>query len=115
MQERFFIAKEAFLMKKDLSALIKELSQDHKMFEACQMAMRELYPELQLRWSRIYGSRWAYLSGSSADAISLNPIRMKINHEYGLCIDNADVISASQLEDIIQSLKGCWFYETLHL
>ncbi|CFY11633.1 Uncharacterized [Syntrophomonas zehnderi OL-4] len=98
-------------MKKKLLALINEYNGNHGMLTACQMAMQQLYPQLKLRWSRIYGSRWAFLEGNSDDYVPLNPTRIRINNEYGLCIDNADVITASELEDISQSLKECLAYE----
>lgn len=94
-------------MNKNLCALINEYIEKNEPLIACQMAMQQLYPQLKLRWLRIYGSRWAYLSGNSDDYLPLNPTRIRINNEYGLCIDNPDVITVAEIEDIKQSLKEC--------
>lgn len=97
-------------MTNALLNLIEEYRQNHNLLDACQMAMQQVYPQLVLRWSRIYGSRWAYLAGSSLDTIHFNSARFNISPEYGIFIDNADVISPSELEDIVQTLQGCFAY-----
>lgn len=95
-------------MTNALLNLIDEYRQDHVLIKACQIAVQQVYPQLLLRWSRIYGSRWAYLAGSSAATICLNPIRIRLSPEYGVCIDNADVISPAELADIVQTLEVCF-------
>ncbi|MEN6325438.1 MAG: hypothetical protein ABFD18_04395 [Syntrophomonas sp.] len=63
-----------------------------------------LYPGLIIRWSRIYGSRWAYLWGTS-DGIALNPVKVALNHNYGICIDNPEIFIDDELEKIVFNLK----------
>ncbi len=89
---------------------IDKYRRNHELPEACQLAMQHTYPQLLLRWARIYGSRWAYLTGSSADTLCLQPARFIISSEYGIFIDNADVLSPSELEDIVHTFKGCFAY-----
>lgn len=90
--------------------LVEEYRQGHELLQACQLAMQHTYPQLLVRWARIYGSRWAYLAGSSAETVCLQPARFRFSSEYGICIDNADVLSPTELEDIIQTLEGCFAY-----
>lgn len=95
-------------MTNDLLNSIDKYRRNHELPEACQLAMQQTYPRLLLRWARIYGSRWAYLTGNSANTLCLQPARYIISSEYGIFIDNADVLSPSELEDIVQTLKGCF-------
>lgn len=97
-------------MTNALLNLIEKYRPEHTLIDVCQLAMQQLYPQLLLRWSRIYGSRWAYLAGSNADTSCLTPTRIKISSEYGICIDNVDVISATELTDILQTLEVCFAY-----
>ncbi len=62
------------------------------------------YPGLIFRWSKIYGSRWAYLLGSS-DGIAFNPVKIALNHDYGICIDNPDILIKGELDKLIFNLK----------
>lgn len=94
-------------MTNALLNLVEKYRQDHALLESCQLAVQQVYPELLLRWSRIYGRRWAYLSGNSAETICLNPTRIKVSPEYGICIDNVEVLSPFELENMIKTLEGC--------
>ncbi len=93
-----------------LFSSIEKYRQDHDLVEACQLAMHQIHPRLLVRWSRIYGSRWAYLGGGSAETICLNPVRIKISPEYGICIDNVDLISSAELAEISAGLKESFAY-----
>lgn len=63
-----------------------------------------LYPELIFRWSKIYGSRWAYLCGNSSE-MAANPVKIPLNRDYGICIDNPDILSNGELDRLIFNLK----------
>lgn len=93
-------------MPKNLLTLIQGyLHEGYENLAACQKAMQELYPNLLLRWSHIYGNRWAHISGDTTDTVCLNPVRIKISQDYGICIDNVEIVNTSQLEDIVKDLK----------
>jgi hypothetical protein len=72
--------------------------------EVFHRALVEQYPGLQVRWVRIYGKRWAHLYGDAGD-ISCHPFKMQLNQDYGICIDNLELISHQKLEEIIATLK----------
>lgn len=79
-------------------------SPEDKLIGYINQELLALYPGLMLRWSKIYGSRWAYLCGSRGEVL-LNPVKIALNHDYGLYIDNPDIFNKDELENIILSLK----------
>lgn len=89
-----------------LSSLINKYYQySSDIILSCHQALKELYPELIVRWARIYGHRWAFMHGSAADDISLSTLKVQLNNEYGLCIDNAPIITLAELDTIRTTLK----------
>ncbi len=93
-------------MRRKIEALLEccSYSAGEEMVTACNQALQELYPELKVRWARIYGPRWAYLCGNS-EGISIGFKKIRLNDKYGICIDNAEILSPGEIEDIINSLK----------
>lgn len=63
-----------------------------------------LYPGLLFRWSKIYGNRWAYLCGNSSE-VALNPLKIALNHDYGICIDNPDILNNCELDKFAINLR----------
>ncbi|MEN6391238.1 MAG: hypothetical protein ABFD04_12545 [Syntrophomonas sp.] len=63
------------------------------------------YPGLSLRWSRIYGSRWAHFLGGGA-AVSFAPYKLALNNNFGLCIENPEILDPADLDIIVSELKG---------
>lgn len=76
---------------------------------ACHQALKELYPELIVRWARIYGYRWAFMHGQAAGDIGRATVKVQLNQDYGLCIDNAGIIAPGELDTIIGTLKKEYF------
>ncbi len=72
---------------------------------SCHEALKELFPELIVRWARIYGYRWAFIHGTITDNISTSLVKLRLNYNYGLCIDNAGIITSDELNIIINTLK----------
>lgn len=70
------------------------------------------FPGLQLRWVRIYGKRWDHLYGEAA-AFSGPGLRTRLNANYGLCLDNPELIPNPELETIIAMLKEIFNEDTL--
>ncbi|MBC7075250.1 MAG: hypothetical protein H5T98_04115 [Syntrophomonadaceae bacterium] len=108
--------REIYTYKKsaEMRQRIKELfdnpsysTDEKKLALACNQVFMELYPELKVRWARIYGPRWAYLCGGSEE-ISIAFKKIRLNDRYGICIDNAHILSPGELEEIIDSLKECF-------
>lgn len=71
----------------------------------CQDDLVRAYPELKIRWARIYGKRWAYLYGNSSDVSCQAPLKIEINQDYGLCIDNNGIISVEELDKVVATIK----------
>jgi len=71
----------------------------------CHDELIKVYPDLQVRWVRIYGKRWAHLWGSSSELCSHTPLKIKINQDYGLCIDNSELIPAADLEKVVNEIR----------
>ena len=94
-------------MTNTLQAIINEnLGRDpEQMIIATHQALQRLYPGLQLRWSRVYGRRrWAHIYGES-EHLSLRPLRVELGPDYGLYIDNPELIPPSDLDAIIGLLR----------
>jgi len=72
-------------------------------------ALLAQYPGLQLRWVSIYGKRWSHLYGDS-DIVALQPLKVQLNNDYGICIDNPEIIPHRNLEEIIAILKEFFSY-----
>ncbi|MDD3268619.1 MAG: hypothetical protein PHX14_04800 [Syntrophomonadaceae bacterium] len=67
----------------------------------------QLYPGLLLRWAKIFGSRWAYFYGNSRE-VALNTVKTTLKPEYGICIDNPDMLGTIELERLVIKLKECF-------
>lgn len=63
------------------------------------------HPGIMLRWARIYGTRWAHLLGEVHELTAI-PLKLQINQEYGLIIENPEILSAKDVESIVDLLKG---------
>jgi|GEM_PF-1725180 len=67
------------------------------------------YPGLRLRWVNIYGKRWSHLYGDY-DIVAIRPLKVQLNNNYGICIDNPEIIGRRNLEEIIAILKEFFRY-----
>lgn len=68
--------------------------------------LKDAYPGLQTRWSRVYGRRrWAHIYGTS-ERLTLNPMRVELGASYGLYIDNPELIPQDDLDNIISLLQS---------
>jgi len=74
---------------------------------ACHQRLLEQYPDLHLRWVRIHGKRWAHLYGDTG-RISWQPLKLQINNDYGICIDNPQLIPESDRQKLFASLEECF-------
>lgn len=85
-----------------LRTFVSEHDQDEdiEFIKACHQAIMELYPGLNLRWVHIYGKRWAHLYGNSGEPGSHSPLKIKLNENYGICIDNSELIPPQDLVQI---------------
>ncbi len=72
---------------------------------SCHEALKELYPKLIVRWARIYGYRWAFIHGTITPDISTALVKLHLNNNYGLFIDNANIITPDDLNEIKNTLK----------
>jgi len=78
----------------------------------CQQICQEFYPRLSIRWSRIYGRRWAYICGGSMEP-SHDSLQFKLNRDYGICIDNPDEINTEELDRLLKLLRKVFSHEIL--
>lgn len=77
----------------------------NNLIRSCQEAVHAQYPELKIRWVRIYGNRWSYISGSNPD-ISYTAQRLRLNDDYGVLIDNPEKLNPEELAELESTLKG---------
>jgi len=102
---------------KKIENLIKNLlnnhtfSTDEEFAKTCTQVILDFHPELKLRWARIYGRRWSYLYGNSSE-ISLDFKRIRLNDDYGICIDNSEVLPPEELEELTTILEKCFAGKT---
>lgn len=101
-------------MRQKVKALIANntLYNADNIYLACHQILMERYPALKVRWSRIYGFRWSHLYGNT-ELSSFNPVKIRLNQNYGIFIDNAYILSPDELERIIKELKECFSDEPL--
>jgi hypothetical protein len=95
-------------MSKDCfnSLIDKHYQHNSDIIISCHQALQELYPGLIVRWARIYGHRWAFIHGSASTDINAVTLKVRLNDEYGLCVDNVRVIPSSQMDEIITTLRS---------
>lgn len=86
------------------------LDNDMKMLTRCTDIIAELYPDLNLRWAKIYGKRWSFISGKG-NPQNFNSIKLRLNRDYGLFIDNPEILSRFECEELLQSLQECFCHE----
>ncbi len=99
----------------ELDTLIKDYSgQGDNWMTACHKALLKTYPEIRVRWARIYGRRWSHILGD-AEAESVSTLRVQLNDNYGICIDNGYLLSSREWEAIIETIKGYMAYEPVIL
>lgn len=73
-------------------------------WEDFSLAWNRIYPETRMWVVRIYGKRWAFLTGYVSD-ISFSIRKIRINEHYGFCIDPANNISEAELNYITNFLR----------
>ncbi len=86
-------------------------STEEELAKTCNQIILGFYPELKVRWAKIYGRRWSYLYGNSEE-ISLNFKRIRLNDEYGIYIDNLEILALGELEELTAAMKECFAGET---
>lgn len=50
-------------MTRELAKRIENYVRQLPTLQACHQAIQELYPELKVRWTKIYGRRWSHVWG----------------------------------------------------
>lgn len=98
-------------MQEELLKLRRKFqSQPDDFIRACHQVIIQAYPGLILRWSRIYGKRWSYLYGGEEgpDTVGLNALRIKLNSDFGVCIENPDRLTQAELNQLTGLLKECF-------
>lgn len=102
-----------------MSCQIKSMIKNHtcktgeELARACNKAILDFYPGLKVRWAKIYGNRWSYLFGNSGE-VSLNSKKIRLNDEYGIYIDNSEILKLKELEELIAALKECFKGDTAY-
>lgn len=71
---------------------------------ACHQAVQDLYPELRLRWTQIYGRRWSHILGGRDDW-GAESMKVRLNDRIGLILSHHEQIPAAELAQIIAALK----------
>lgn len=51
-------------MTRELAKRIENYVRQLPTLQACHQAIQELYPELKVRWTKIYGRRWSHVWGT---------------------------------------------------
>ncbi len=77
---------------------------DLDFIKVCHDVLVELYPGLRLRWVHIYGKRWAYIYGNSDD-LNRSSLRITLSRNYGICIDNAELVDPLELDQAVAIIK----------
>lgn len=86
---------------------VNQMAQQEEMINRWHRELGSRYPDLRMRWARIYGSRWAHFLGGSAD-VSFFPVKLVLNKDFGLCIENPEVLAPNELDSIISELRGAF-------
>lgn len=84
---------------------VRRLAQQEELIKLLHRKLSLQYPALSMRWSRIYGSRWAHFLGGSTD-VSFFQVKLALNEDFGLCIDNPQILAHTDLERITAQIKG---------
>jgi hypothetical protein len=86
------------------SEAANRLAQQQELILHLHQEYRHRYPGLIMRWARIYGSRWAHFLGGSG-TVSFVPYKLALNDNFGLCIENPEILNPADLDTIISELK----------
>ena len=65
----------------------------------CHGDLVSRYPELRVRWCRIYGKRRAHLMGSRTE-ISYTARYISLDDGYELCLENPEILPEDELKRI---------------
>lgn len=65
------------------------------------------YAGLSLHWVKIYGNRWAHLLGGGRDILSV-PLKLELNADYGLFIENPEILAGEDLSNVVELVKGAF-------
>lgn len=84
-----------------------QLAQQQELIFHLHQEYSRRYPGLIMRWSRIYGSRWAHFLGGGA-TVSFAPYKLALNNSFGLCIENPEILKPADLDMILSELKGAF-------
>lgn len=104
----FNICKEVNKLNRQLLSLIELYQTDNNLVKASHQALTELYPVLKVRWSRVFGNRWAHLLGNHQE-ISFSPLKVRLSGGYGLFIDNPDSLPGQEIQEVIITLKDVFY------
>lgn len=81
---------------------------ENSLIDECQSLINQVYPELSIRWAKIYGKRWAFIKGNQT-GLSLNSEKYQLNPKLGIILDNPEVISEEQKKGLLALLKECFY------
>lgn len=92
-------------MTQNLLNSIEDYAQQVPILQACDRAVRELYPGLELRWAQIYGLRWSHVWGNEDSMLSAGR-RVQINQHWGMVLNEACPIAETELGQLVQVLRN---------
>jgi len=91
-------------MTRELAKRIENYVRQLPTLQACHQAIQELYPELKVRWTKIYGRRWSHVWGDETSMFSAGR-RVQINEGWGIVVDEPCPIPEPELTQMVQVLK----------
>lgn len=95
-------------MQNDLQSVINanKSRSGEEIIPPIDRCLKQSYPGLQTRWSRVYGRRrWAHIYGTG-EHFTLTPLRVELGANYGLYIDNPELIPRNDLDHIISLIRS---------
>lgn len=98
-------------MERDYLEILREGAHCASLEDAvasCHRILKDRYPGIKLRWSRIYGPRWSHIYGDASDIFCLDTQRVQISKDIGLCIENAADLPRADFARMIDLLKHCF-------
>ncbi len=91
-------------MTQEFSKRIDYYTRQLPVLQACHRAVKELYPGLELRWTKIYGRRWAHIGGDETSMLGAGR-RVQINEYWGMVLNEPCPIPEPELVQIVQVLR----------
>ncbi|MBO8158906.1 hypothetical protein [Thermosyntropha sp.] len=82
----------------------EKVKDEEDLIEKCHEIIKQIYPDLLIRWAKIYGNRWSFIRGDQT-GLSLAMEKHQLTKSVGILLDNPEILTPEQKEELLNGLK----------